>query len=152
NKIIYEKISKSDPFALLERLPKIVNEPYADNVITAIAPLSPSTILTYAQSTSNLSGLVRRNNDPLVKTIVAIADQSKNTLKVLPFLGLIARGEKTIKEIDAIANNNDKYLQALVDLIVADEQMGRKDIETELNRRCMWYINEINRLHDSPDN
>src|SRR5690606_38683467 len=97
----------------------------------------PGTILNYAQSTSQLSAAVRRNKDPLVKTIVSIADKSKNKLKVLPFVGAIQRGEKTINEIDKIANDDDKYLQALVDLVVANEQMGRKAIEDEIKIRTM---------------
>lgn len=151
NQAVYRNVSKKHPELLLDKLPKIINESYADDVIKAIAPITPSIILSYAQSTNQLSGLVRRNNDPLVKAIVNIADQATNKLKVLPFLGAIVRGEKTIKEIDAIANNQDKYLQALVDLIVANEQLGRQDIEQEIKIRTSYYIGEINRLHNSPD-
>lgn len=148
---LYSSLSKRYPEKLVHKLPQILNEPYADNIVAAAAQVMPGTILSYAQSSSQLSTLVRRNQDPLVKTIVQIADNSRNTLKVLPFLGAINRGEKTIKELDAIANDDDKYLQALVDLIVANEQMGRADIERELNIRTMKYVREINALHNSSD-
>lgn len=148
---LYSAMSKRYPERLVHKLPQILNEPYADNIVASAAQVMPATILSYAQSSSQLSALVRRNQDPLVKTIVQIADNSRNTLKVLPFLGAINRGEKTIKELDAIANDDDKYLQALVDLIVANEQLGRADIEKELNIRTMNYVREINALHNASD-
>lgn len=149
---LYEILSKKNPEKLIDRLPKIANEPYADYIVSASAKVVPATILSYAQSNSILSSLVRRNTDPLVKTIVKIADQASNKIKVLPFLGAINRGEKTIKEIDNIANNEDKYFQALVDLIVADEKLGRVDIEKEINVRAIEYIRKINALHEAADN
>lgn len=148
---LYEQLAAKYPEKLVHKLPNIIKEPYADHIVTAAAKVMPGTILTYAQSNSQLSGLVRRNNDPLVKNIVQIADKSRNTLKVLPFLGAIHRGEKTIAEIDKIANDDVQYLQALVDLIVADEQMGRKDLEREINIRTAKYVREINALHDASD-
>lgn len=149
--ILYSALAKKYPEKLIHKLPQIINEPYADHIVAAAAQVMPGTILSYAQSTSQLSTLVRRNSDLLVKVIVEIADRARNKLKVLPFLGAISRGEKTVTEIDAIANNDDKYLQALVDLIVADEQLGRADIEHELNIRTMKYVREINALHDASD-
>lgn len=148
---IYEKIAKKHPEKLISKLPSVINQPYADHVITAAAQIMPGTILSYAKSKNQLNGLVRRNQDPLVKTIVQIADKAKNMQKLLPFVGAINRGEKDIKSLDILAENDDLYLQALVDLIVADEPMGRAGIENEINIRTMKYVREINALHDASD-
>lgn len=148
---LYERLALNNPEKLIEKLPKIEKEPYADQIIIAAARVMPNKILDYAMSTSSLNGLVRRNSDPVVKSIVKIADNATNKRKVLPFIGAINRGEKTIQEVDKIANSKDQYFQALVDLIVADEQLGRKDLEQEIQLRGNEYVTEINALHNSSD-
>jgi hypothetical protein len=148
--LVFESVGKARPVMMIKRLPEFARESYADPVITAAAKVLPGTILTYASSTSVLSTAVRRNKDPFVKTIVAIADQSKNPQKVLPFVQEIFEGRQTIAGIDAIANDAKPYFQALVVLKMQGPSIADKAIEDEINYRGLQFVRVVNELHDSP--
>jgi hypothetical protein len=147
---VFESVGRAKPLMMIKRLPEFAGESYADPLIAAAAKIMPGTILTYAQSRSNLSTAVRRNKDPLVKTIVAIADQSKTPLKVLPFLEQINSGAKTIAQIDAITVDPKGYYKALVGLKLEGTSVADRAIDNEINFRGLQFVRVVNELHDSP--
>jgi hypothetical protein len=107
--LVFTSVSNAYPEMMIKRLPSFAMESYADPVIAAAAKVLPGTILTYATSTSALSTAVRRNKDPLVKSIVRIANESKAPLKALPFLEEVNSGRKTVAEIDVITADPKAY-------------------------------------------
>jgi hypothetical protein len=145
---LYKNLAKAYPSVIIEKLPEIKDEPYADTVVADIAKVLPGTILSYAKS--SLSGVIKRNADPFVQTIVRIADDSKKPEKLLPFLGPIHRGEKTISEVNGYITNDNKYYQELVDLLISNEQICRDYIENEIENRTVAYAHKIN--NESKDN
>lgn len=147
---LIENLGRQYPEVLVNRLDEFASERYADAVVSSAAKVVPGTLLKYALSTSKLSGVVRRNNDPLVQAICRIATDSKNPWKVLPFLNKINGGQMTIAQADAITNNQESYLKALVDLKTSGETLGAYNIDQELKLRTIDYIREVNRLHNSP--
>ncbi|WP_118950058.1 hypothetical protein [Taibaiella helva] len=148
--IVFASVGKAKPEMMIQRLPQFARESYADPVIAAAAQVMPGTILTYASSTSSLSAAVRRNQDPFVKVIVAIADQAKNPQKVLPFVAEIYEGKTTIAAVDGIANDPKAYFQALVNLRMQGQSVANKAIEEEINFRGLQFVRVVNELHDSP--
>lgn len=148
--IVFEAVGMEKPEMMIQRLPEFVNEPYADPIIAAAAKVVPAVVLNYANSTSNLSKAVRRNNDAYVKTIVAIADQGRNPQKLLPFIDEIYEGRKQIVEINAFVNNDDAYFKALVQLKLDNQSKVEFVIDNEINYRGLQYIRKVNELHESP--
>lgn len=147
---LIENLGKQYPSILINRLDEFANEKYADVVVASAAKVVPATILKYALSTSRLSGVVRRNQDPLVQTICRIATDSKVPYRILPFVGKINAGKMTITQADAIYNNQEGYLKALVDLKTSGETLGAYDIDEELKLKTLDFIREVNRLHNEP--
>lgn len=147
---LYESVGKDQPGIMINRLPDFANEPYADPIITAAAKIAPATILKYALSTGNLGKAVRRSNDPYVKTIVAIADQSPNPQKVLPFVDEIYAGTTTLSAVNTLANNPVTYFKALVNLEIKGTGNAGKTIEDEINYRGLQFVRVANELHESP--
>lgn len=139
---LYKNLAKTYPAVIIEKLPEIKDQPYADTVVADIAKAMPGTILSYAKS--SLSSVIKRNADPFVQTIVRIADESKKPEKLLPFLGPIHRGEKTISEVNGYVSNDNKYYQELVDILISNEQICRDYIENEIKNRTITYANKIN--------
>ncbi len=148
---VYDKMSREYPTMMIERLPEYADKPYADPVIAAAAKSQPSLILNYALSTSRLREAVRRNKDPLVKTIVKIADESDQPLKALPFLDVVYSGEKSIEDIDAFAHDDVTYYKSLVALQIQHTQFASNALDQEIQYRALKFIRIINELHDSPD-
>ena len=148
---IFEEVGKANPEMMIKRLKDFAKESYADPIVAAAARVVPGTILTYATSTSSLSAVVKRNKDPLVQTIVQIANESRTPLRALPFLGDIYNKKKTIAEIDAITNDPTAYYQNLVRLKIENSGISSdRAIEQELNYRGLQLVRVVNELHDSP--
>jgi len=147
---VFKVVGEAKPEIMIKRLPEFARESYADPVIAAAAKILPGTILTYATSTSYLSAAVRRNQDPLVQTIVRIGTESRQPLKALPFLNQIYKKKRTIKEVDAITANPKLYYKALVGLKLENDNISEKSVDEELNLRGLELVREVNSLHDSP--
>jgi hypothetical protein len=151
-KIIYTEMGKREPEMMIKRLSEYANDPFADNIIAAAARVVPNEVFNFATSTNyTLSGAVRRTKDPLVQTIVRIAQQSKSPLKAMPFLSDVHNNRLTIPEIDAITDNPDLFYQNLVRLKVSNESLGGNAYTDELRYRGLKYVREMNDLHDKPD-
>ena len=58
-----------------------------------------------------LRNAVRRSTDPLVLTIVRIADESAVPLKAMPFLSDVYNQRLTIRQVDSISSNEDAYFR-----------------------------------------
>lgn len=150
--LIYSEMGKAEPKMMIKRLEEFANEPYADNVISSAAKVIPAEVFNYATSTNYpLSNAVKRSKDPLVKTIVRIAQESKAPLKALPFLFDIYTTNKTISEIDAITANPDLFYQNLVRLKVENVQLGGDTYTDELKYRGLYYVRKMNDLHEEKD-
>ncbi len=138
------------PEKMIKQLEIISKEPYADDIVAAVAHKDPATILNYATSTSYMSSVMRRNKDPLVQAIVKIADQSGSPLKALPFLGAVYRGEMTISEVDAFTKDDVQYYKHLVQLKLQNETISANKIDEEINYRALKFVRIINELHEEP--
>jgi hypothetical protein len=141
---LYRNLAKEYPLEVLEKLPEMKDQPYSDSVVAEIANILPGTILSYARSGNALSKVIKRNANPFVQTLARMADESKEPKKLLPFLGPIYRGEKTIAEVNGYVTNDNKYYQALVDLIISKEQVCKANIEEEIKSRSQAYALKIN--------
>jgi hypothetical protein len=148
--LVFTSVGNAYPEMMIKRLPSFAMESYADPVIAAAAKVLPGTILTYATSTSALSTAVRRNKDPLVKSIVRIANESKAPLKALPFLEEVNSGRKTVAEIDVITADPKAYFQALVGLKMQGKSVSDRAIDQELEIRGLQFVRVVNELHDEP--
>lgn len=142
--ILYKGLAKQYPLAVIERLNEIKDQPYTDTIVADIAQVMPSTIMQYAMQDGPLSGIIKRNADPFVQTIVRIVDGSKTPERLLPFLGPIHREEMRLSEINQTAGNDNLYFQELVNLVVRNEQVCRTLIDEEISRRVLQYARTLN--------
>lgn len=149
---VYKAMGKKDPVLMIRRLSDFADEPFADDIIADAARIVPNEVFNYASSTNyKLRTAVRRSQDPLVQTIVLIADRSAVPLKAMPFLSDIYHKRKTIAEVDAITANPDLYFQNLVRLKVENDSLGGNTYTDELAYRALKYVREMDDLHESPD-
>lgn len=142
--VLYKGLAKEHPLTVLERLYEIKDQPYTDTIVSDIAQVMPGTIMEYAAAEGPLSAIIKRNADPFVQTIVRIVDGAKKPQQLLPFLGPIHREEVRIAQIDQLVDNDNKYFQGLVNLVVRNETVCRKDIDQEVKRRILNYAHDIN--------
>jgi hypothetical protein len=149
---VYVTVGEEDPVKMIRRLAEFAKEPFACDIIAAAAKVVPNEVYNYASSSNYLlSGAVRRCKDPLVQTIVRIADDSKSPLKAMSFLSDIHNGRMTIAEIDKITSNPDLFYKNLVRLKLQNEALGGDTYTDELKYRGLKYVREMNDLHTEKD-
>ncbi len=149
---VYSRMGKEHPSMMIRRLPEFAYDTFACSIIKLAARLEPDLIFSYASSTNPpITNGIHRCSDPFVQAIVKIADQSKSSVKALPFLADVMYGRKTIAEIDAICNDPDLYFKNLVRLKMGNDSIGKKSYSQELGHRALKYVREMNELHEATD-
>lgn len=148
-----EQIGKQEPALLIRKLPAFINKPCADIVLTSAARELPDEVMNYATSTNiGIQNALLRNTDPLVKTIIRIAKESKNPLKSKVFLNDIYNGKMTIAEADKICANQDLYFKNMVSLKLENQTIGVSSIDGELQYRALKdYVRVMNELHEKSE-
>jgi len=149
---LYSEMGKQNPRLMIKRLAEFASEPFACDVIKAAARVVPNEVFNFASSTNyTLRGAVRRCMDPLVMTIVKIADESAVPLKAMPFLTDVYNGRLTVSQVDSIASNDDVYFQNLVRLKLSGDTLGAATYSDELGYRGLKYVRNMNDLHEAKD-
>jgi hypothetical protein len=149
---LYVKVGKADPAMMIKRLNEYATDTFAGEIIAAAARLVPDIVFNYAQSTNfPLKHAVYQTRDSLVQVIVKIAAESRAPLKVLPFLGDIYHGKKTIPDVDEVAASPAHYFSSLVRLRMQNDSIGRYVYTGELAYRALRYVREMNELHEEKD-
>ncbi len=87
--------------------------PFADSLVKAAAHLT-NQLYNYAAATrTNVGHLIRKNDDSLVKAIVAIAN-SKSGQQYFPFLDEIVHERLTLQDVFDVMGDNVQYYRLLV--------------------------------------
>jgi hypothetical protein len=149
---VFSEVGRQYPQMMIKRLNEFATEPFACDIIRSAARIVPNDIYTYASSTNyKLLKAVRDCDDPLVKSIVRVTEESKTPLKTLSFLSDIHNERLTIAQADSIASNPDIYYQNLVRLKIENDTLGRATYTNELAYSGLRYVREMNDLHEEPD-
>ncbi len=159
--ILFRKFCALYPDRALQMLELYPDAPFADSLVKTAAYRNPNQLYDYAAATrTNVGRIIRRNNDPVVKAIVAIAS-SKSGQQYYPFLDELAAGRLTLADVYDVMSDNLAYYKMLVKMQVSyTERLIKKDtplaydkLVAKLQDRAKnVFIEEINALHDSPDN
>lgn len=159
--IIFRKYCEKYPDNTLSMLELYYDVPFADSLVKAAAHRNPNQLYDYAAAfKTNVGRLIRRNSDPLVKTIVAIAS-SKSGQQYYPFLNEVVNEKLTLEDVFNVMKDSLQYYKLLVKtqtsyaerLIKKDTPLAYDKLVAKLQDRAKnVFIEQINALHDSPDN
>lgn len=154
--ILIYKLCKQDPQSTLKILSKYPNLKGADSLIIDFAYLNPQELYDYAASDNELGKRIRSINEPMVSTIVQMANTNDGRF-LFPFLDEIMAKKISADEVKNTIDNPDAYYKLLVktlDFYETQKQQGKKplamDVLTEkLKAKALEnYITPINALHD----
>jgi hypothetical protein len=158
--VMFQQFADLHPGEVLVKIEPYLDQPFADSLLIGCAYLFPDKFYNYAAAVETKIGKqIRKINDPLVQLIVKISDERSGRL-IFPFLHAIRKGRLTIDSIKQSAKDNMKYYRLLVrtqleyveDVRRKDTPVLYKELGTMIKRKAEeLYINEINALHDLPD-
>ena len=150
------KLCKRNPEKTLQILSKYPNHPDAEELIVEFANLNPQILYNYSASNSYLGNKIRSIKNPLVETVVEMAN-AKDGRFLFPFLDDILANRISIPQIRNSISNEDAYFKLLVQTqqnYEIDKQAGKKIFSLEhltdkLRAKAIeTYISPINALHD----
>ncbi len=155
------KTCQRNPDRILPILSSNPNISFADSLIKLVAYHNQEDVYTYAQSTNSALGRrIQTVDDPLVKMISKLARINEGRL-YFPFLDNLYKGNVTMEEVQATLKDDYKYYRLLVNTQIdyadrvrrRDTPLAMTTLTGMLKKKAMEvFINEINGLHDSPDN
>ena len=159
--IVLLKTCEKFPDKILPLLRTNPNVSFADSLIKVVAHTHQEDIYTYAQSTNTALGRrIQKIDDSLVQTITKLANINEGRL-YFPFLDNLTKGKITMDEISKAKDNIYKYYSLLVSTQIdytdrlrkRDTPMAMGALTGMLKTKAVGeFIDEINGLHDSPDN
>ncbi|HLF45050.1 MAG TPA: hypothetical protein VI548_01400, partial [Chitinophagaceae bacterium] len=134
--------------------------PFADSLIKVAGYRYPKQLYDYAAAGNELGRIIRRIDDPLIKTVSKMATSGGSGQLYFPFLDNIMKGKITLEDIDAVRTDSILYYKLLVkthldyterlinkdtafEYATLNEMMGKKARDV--------FVNTINGLHDRDD-
>lgn len=167
--ILFRKFCKLYPDKILANIGPYVNEPFADTLVIDAFKNSPSQLYSYAQSSGSKQGrLIRRINDPRIKTVVQLSAKNR-ALFYFPFMDDLISGKLTMADIEKVAGSSDKnydsvgyyklmvrteinYYARLVKGDTPVAMFGANGLLDMLKAKAIQhFIDPINLLHENPN-
>jgi hypothetical protein len=154
------KVCNEHPEKMMMVLSQHPDLPFVDSLVTLAARRQPDELYTYAAASNKLAQRIRSNPDSLVQLISRLSQMSSGRL-YFPFLDNLISGKISFDDIQTALADDEKYYSLLVktEIDYADRMRHR---DTPLSLQAMQskladkakevYVNEINGLHESPDN
>lgn len=158
--VMFQQFADLHPGEVLVKIEPYLDQPFADSLLIGCAYVFPDKFYNYAAAAETKVGKRIRNiKDPFVQLIVKISDERSGRL-IFPFLDAIQKGRLTIDSVKQTAKDNLKYYRLLVktqleyidEIRKKDTPVLYKELGAMIKRKAEeLYINEINALHDLPE-
>jgi hypothetical protein len=154
--ILLYKYCIKNPKQVLNVLSKHPNLPQAKELIIDFAKNNPQELYNFAAAQNNLGNLIRSIDDPMVKTVSAMATSNQGRF-LFPFLDDVLNGKSTLNDLLKLVDNEEAFYKHLVKTELNYEvlkQQGNKPLAMDVlgdklkAKAVEIYINEINALHD----
>jgi hypothetical protein len=154
------KEMQKNPTKVMQILSRNHGVPFADSVIKAVAYRNQEEIYNYASAGNAFSRKILNNEDTLVKIISKMATMRTGRL-YFPFIDELYKGNLTFDSIAPSLEDDSKYYDLLVKTQIKyaarlannDAPLEHQTLTKKLQQKAVEiYVNEINGLHDSPDN
>lgn len=151
----------NNPYFISTRLQEDRYQPYRDTMLYYLANNAPDILAAKLASNDALfTTLVKNSDNRAVKAVTAI-EKDNYYEKVLPFGLAIQENRYTADSVRKLTLTPSAYYRAFIDetlrLYSSDNRLVKTYLERpiiELNKTLAtkYYIDEINMLHESPDN
>ncbi|HYC39484.1 MAG TPA: hypothetical protein VEB63_03275 [Chitinophagaceae bacterium] len=155
--VVFKRMANSPDFILnfLEGRPGFR---FADSLLLEAAAYDPEKLTAYLRRSGLIQERVRTANNPYLRQILQLSGE-KQASELLPFVKLLAEDRITGEEIVESRKDVLRYFQLMVntmqDLVNRDESgaLFVQPLRRGLKQKGLaFYVNEINNLHDLPEN
>ena len=158
--IMLLKYSQAYPDQVFQMLRENPDLPFRDSLIKIGAYAYPNRLYDYAAANNKLGYAIRQLDDPLVQAISKIATSGGSGQLYFPFLDNIMQGKQTLKDIDAVKEDEVKYYKLLVKTrldylsrsLDGEKLYGMAALEERMKAKVKdHFVKTINALHEETD-
>lgn len=157
---LFKQFAERNPTMILPRIAPYLDQPFADSLLIAAAHASPEEFYNYAAAKATPIGRkIMGIQDPLVSVLSKISEDPSGRL-VFPFVHALLKGRLSIDSIKLLIPQPIHYYKLLVRTQISylDEQRQGNtpilfdEVSSMIQRKAEEiFVNEINALHDDPD-
>lgn len=157
---LFRQFAERYPAKVLPRISPYLDQSFADTLLIAAAHADPEQFYNYAAARATPTGKkIRMIREPLVSFLVRIADDPSGRL-IFPFAHAIMKGRLSIDTVKSLISQPVHYYKLLISTQIAYLEEMRKgptpllydEMGAMIRRKAEEiFINELNALHDDPD-
>lgn len=158
--ILFRQFASEQPLMVLANIEPYLDESFADSLIISSAHRFPEQFYDYAAAAvSPLGRKIRTINDTLVTLITSFSEDPSGRL-IFPFMHAIMMGRLNADSVKNAIANDLNYYRLLVrtqsqyadDMRRSDTPVLHQELILTIKKKAeSLFINEINALHDEPD-
>ncbi|MDB5283146.1 MAG: hypothetical protein JWO06_2221 [Bacteroidota bacterium] len=127
------------------------NRDYALHVLEESAKIAPVTVKRYFNPGDPVYEALKKSEDTVVKTILAIKNKFSRKSNAFTLLDDIMSGKYTMEKADAIGNDPQKFLEAMLKIRAKKNPLGVYSLENDLEIYSLKFIRVLNDLHNEKD-
>lgn len=139
------------PTDALAKFTTFHTEPYAMEVLEAIALDAPTVVKEYFGSNHLIFRILKESTNPNVRALLDIYKEMGPASKSYILLNEIVHKRLSISKAHEIAGNQEKLFKKLLEIKKNEPIWGRYSVEKELEAICMEKIVEVNLRHDDSE-
>ena len=124
---------------------------YSLHVIEEAAKIAPVKVKRYFNPKDDIFKALQKSNDTAIKIILQIKEKYSRKSNAFTLLDDIVKGKLTMEKADAIGNNPQKYLRAMLNIRARKNPLASHSLEDELQIYALKFVRVINDLHNEKD-
>lgn len=124
---------------------------YSLRVLEAASKADPVRVKRYLNPNDAINKALVTSNDTAIKVILRIKEKFTRKSNAFTLLDDIVAGRTSLDKADAIGNNPQKYLRAMLNIRARKSPLGERSLEDELQIYALKFVRVVNDLHNEKD-
>ena len=124
------------------------NVDYAQSLLEKIVIKAPETAKKYFIKEQPIYKALTTSSNPIIIKLLEINERFRSNTKAFILIDKIINKELTLDQADALENDNNLYLQELLETRAKANPIGELSLDRELNYVALEYVREVNQLHE----
>lgn len=124
---------------------------YSLRVLEAASKADPVRVKRYLNPNDAINKALVTSDDTAIKVILRIKEKFTRKSNAFTLLDDIVTGRTSLDKADAIGNNPQKYLRAMLNIRARKSPLGERSLEDELQIYALKFVRVVNDLHNEKD-
>jgi hypothetical protein len=139
------------PDLVLSSYELYASKSYSLGVLEEAVKTDPVRAKRYFNPNDAINKALLTSTDTAIKVILRIKDKYSRRSNSFTLIDDIVNGRTTLEKADAIGNNPQKYLRAMLNIRARSNPLAERSLEDELQIYALKFVRVVNDLHNEKD-